>query len=77
MLIRLTPNGPVASMVNMMETSSSKKVRHVAKIDTLIDEIKDAIDRLHEIANPKRKLDAAKDLIEYIQLHQVEYPSND
>lgn len=74
MLIRLTPNEPVASMVDMMETSSSKKVRHVAKIDTLIDEIKDAIDRLHEIANPKRKLDAAKDLIEYIDLHHVQYP---
>lgn len=57
--------------------SNTKKVRHVARIDTLINEIKDEIDRLHDIANPKRRLEAARDLIEYIQLHQVDYPSND
>jgi cell fate (sporulation/competence/biofilm development) regulator YmcA (YheA/YmcA/DUF963 family) len=58
----------------MLNLSKTKKVRHVAKIDTLIDEIKDEIDRLHEIANPKRKLEAARDLVEYITLHHIDYP---
>ena len=57
----------------MMKLSQEKKVRHVAKIDTLIDEIKDEIDRLHEIANPKRKIEAARNIMEYIQLHHVDY----
>lgn len=60
-------------MLDMMQTSSSKKVRHVAKIDILIDEIKDEIDRLHDIGNPKRKLEAARDLVEYITLHHIDY----
>lgn len=73
MLIRLTPNAHVASMGHMLKISPDKKVRHVAKIDILIDEIKDEIDRLHDIANPKRKIEAARDLIEYIELHHVHY----
>ncbi len=45
-----------------------------AEIDALIDTIKDEIDRLHEISGPKRKLEAAKDLVDYITLHHIEYP---
>lgn len=56
----------------MTKTSGTVKVRHVAKIDTLIDRIKDEIDRLHEIASPARKLEAARDLMEYINLHHLE-----
>ena len=45
-----------------------------AEIAALIDTIKDEIDRLHEISGPKRKLEAAKDLVDYINLHHIEYP---
>lgn len=49
-----------------------KKERRIARIDTLIDEIKDEIDRLHEIASAKRRRDAARELVEYIQLHHLD-----
>jgi hypothetical protein len=48
------------------------KMRLISKIDTLLDEIKDEIDRLHEIASPKRRRDAARDLVEYIELHHLD-----
>jgi hypothetical protein len=35
----------------------------------LLDEIKDAIDRLHEIKSTKRRKEAAADLVYYIELH--------
>lgn len=48
------------------------KIRIVGKIDELLDEIKDEIDSLHDIASIKRRRDAARDLIEYIQLHHLD-----
>jgi len=56
-LIRSTPNAPVASVDDMTKTSEGKKVRNLLKIEELTDEMKDAIDQLHDIANPKRRLD--------------------
>ena len=50
------------------------KVRNLAKIEELTDEMKDSIDQLHNIANPKRRLEAARELTEYIQLHFIDYP---
>jgi hypothetical protein len=47
-------------------------IRLTSKIDALLDEIKDEIDRLHEIASVKRTRDAARDLVEYIQLHHLD-----
>lgn len=42
------------------------------KIDSLLDRIKDELDCLLEIDNPKNREAAAKDLIEYIQLHHLD-----
>ena len=46
----------------------SKQVRTEKQRTKVSDEIKDGIDRLHEIPARYRKA-AARDLIEYIQLH--------
>lgn len=43
-----------------------------SKRDVLLDEIKDAIDRLHEIKAKRARGFAARDLIEYIELHHEE-----
>jgi hypothetical protein len=43
------------------------------KAEMLSDEIKDAIDSLHDIKNKKKRVEVAKDLIEYIQLHHIDY----
>jgi hypothetical protein len=51
----------------------TKKFRGASQADKILDQIKDEIDCLHEIKNRKRRLDAARDLIEYIQLHHVDY----
>lgn len=48
------------------------KLRRISKIDTLLDDIKDEIDRLHEIHSTKRTRDAARELVEYIQLHHLD-----
>lgn len=42
------------------------------KTENFVDKIKDAIDRLQGIKKPKLRLEAARDLIEYIELHYVE-----
>lgn len=47
----------------------AKQVRTEKQRTKLLDEIKDEIDRLHEIPTRKRRQEAARDLIEYIQLH--------
>ena len=57
-----------------MNLSEGAKVRNLAKIEELTDEVKDSIDQLHSITNPKRRLEAARDLAEYIQLHFLDYP---
>lgn len=46
-----------------------KQARTEKQRTKLIDEIKDEIDRLHEIPFSKRRKEAARELIEYIQLH--------
>lgn len=50
----------------------TRTIRSESAIDALLDEIKDEIDRLHEIAKGKRK-EAAQDLIDYLTCHHVEY----
>lgn len=47
------PNAPIASVV----------------IDGLLDEIKDAIDRLHEIKNERQRRESAQELHDYLSLH--------
>lgn len=43
-------------------------------VEKLVDPVKDEIDGvLNTIRSPKRKVEAARDLIDYIQLHYVEY----
>lgn len=44
-----------------------------AETEARIDDIKDEIDALADI-DPKRRLGAARDLIEYIQLHYIDHP---
>lgn len=46
-----------------------KQVRTEKQREKLLDAIKDEIDRLHEVPFLKRRKEAARDLIEYIQLH--------
>jgi hypothetical protein len=42
-------------------------------VETLVDPVKDEIDHLlHSIRSPKRRLEAARDLIDYLQLHYVD-----
>ncbi len=41
----------------MLNLSEGEKVRNLTKIEKLTDEIKDSIDQLNNIANPKRRLD--------------------
>lgn len=48
-----------------------------SKTDVLIDEIKDEIDRLHEIKQPTLRGKVARELIEYIELHHNPPTSND
>lgn len=50
-----------------------RKPVQLSRVEKLADEIKDEIDRLHEIKSPKKRLEAARDLIEYIQLHHIDY----
>lgn len=47
----------------------TKPLRHIAKYEALLDDIKDAIDTLHDIKSAKRRNEAARDLIDYIELH--------
>lgn len=42
------------------------------RAETLVDEIKDEIDRLHDIGSPALRQASAKDLVEYIQLHHLD-----
>jgi hypothetical protein len=49
------------------------KRSHPIAAANLLDEIKDEIDRLHEIRSSKRKLEAARDLVDYITLHHIDY----
>jgi hypothetical protein len=42
------------------------------KNEAFLDEIKDEIDRLHEIKSVKQRAEAARDLVEYIQLHYTQ-----
>lgn len=58
----------------MLNLSEGKKVRNLLKIEELTDDVKDSLDQLHNIANPKRRLEAARDLAEYLQLHFIDYP---
>jgi cell fate (sporulation/competence/biofilm development) regulator YmcA (YheA/YmcA/DUF963 family) len=53
--------------------AKSSKIQTAATAANLLDEIKDEIDRLHEIRSPKRKLEAARDLVDYITLHHIDY----
>lgn len=41
------------------------------KADELVDQIKDEVDRLEEIKSRKRRVEAARDLVEYITLHHI------
>lgn len=42
-------------------------------VEKLVDPAKDEIDdTLHAIKSPKRRIEAARDLIDYLQLHYVE-----
>jgi cell fate (sporulation/competence/biofilm development) regulator YmcA (YheA/YmcA/DUF963 family) len=52
-----------------------RQIQTRAIVEKHIDSIKDEIDTLHEIRSPKRRLAAARDLIDYITLHHIEYPS--
>jgi len=52
--------------------SSKGKIRSVKKIDALLDDIKDEVDGLANIANPRRRVEAARDLVEYINLHHID-----
>lgn len=45
------------------------KIRRLLAIEALGDEIKDEIDRLHDVVNPRRRRELATELLEYIQLH--------
>ncbi len=38
----------------------------------LLDEIKDEIDRIGEVASPERRIAIAREIIEYVQLHYLE-----
>lgn len=58
----------------MAKTSQPKKLRNLLKIESFTDDIKDEIDRLTEIAHPKRRLEAAQDLVAYLNLHFIDYP---
>lgn len=51
---------------------NSNKLVNAAKIEALTDAIKDEIDSLHNFT-PKLRLEAAKDLAAYIQLHFIDY----
>lgn len=42
------------------------------KTEKLLDEIKDEIDRLHEIKSTKQRHEAARDLVDYIKLHHLD-----
>lgn len=59
--------------VDLRDVLKSRKPVSLSNYPTLADEIKDEIDRLHEIKSPKKRLEVARDLIEYIQLHHVDY----
>jgi len=55
--------------------AKTSKIQTRVTVEKLVDPVKDEIDDvLHAIRSPKRKLEAARDLIDYIQLHYVEYP---
>lgn len=58
-------------ITNTNKRNSARAIAKAADVatETLLDEIKDAIDRLHEIPEGRRK-DAARELIDYITLHQ-------
>ena len=43
-----------------------------AKIEALLDEIKDAIDRLNTIRGKYLRADAARELVDYLVLHQLQ-----
>jgi hypothetical protein len=55
------------------KASKFSKLVKPMKIEALTDAIKDEIDSLHDIA-PKLRVEAAKDLAAYIQLHFIDYP---
>lgn len=48
---------------------SKPRTSRFTKAEILLDEIKDEIDRLHEIKNERTRNRAARDLIDYIELH--------
>lgn len=50
------------------------KIQTRVTVEKLVDPVKDEIDHtLHAIRSPKRRLEAARDLIDYLQLHYVDY----
>jgi hypothetical protein len=46
-----------------------KAPRNAAERDQLLDVIKDGIDKLHQIKSARHRKAAAKDLVEYLELH--------
>ena len=47
-------------------------MKRSGKIEAILDEVKDEIDRLSAIRSKKQRQAAARDLVEYIQLHQLD-----
>lgn len=52
---------------------STKKTMTERQVTELTNEIEDEIDRLHEVKDTKLRVSIAKELIEYINLHYIEY----
>ena len=48
-------------------------IRNKNQADKVVDEIKDEIDRLHDFVSPKRRRDAALELMDYLRRHHVDY----
>lgn len=48
-----------------------KKIR-LSKTERLLDKIKDSIDRIREIKSPPGRRTAARELIDYIELHHLD-----
>ncbi len=45
--------------------------RKPKQIEALLDDIKDEIDTLHDIRSKKKRIEAARELIDYIELHHL------
>lgn len=47
----------------------ARRPRNAAEREKFLDGIKDEIDTLHQIKSPRQRRAAAKDLVEYLELH--------